>query len=88
MLYILCVWVLLRRKRNGYMWQLVSSTILFSLETINLALEAANIMYHYFGYVGTAENGPDSPYQILLFDRILSTIVMAKDMAGLLCLCV
>jgi hypothetical protein len=32
-----CVWVLTRRKREGYTWHLVTSTILFALSTLQVA---------------------------------------------------
>ena len=47
-LYVTCLWVLLRRKRQGYRWHVVSSTVLFVLETVNLALGAAFFMLPYF----------------------------------------
>jgi hypothetical protein len=86
MLYILCVVILLRRKRNGFMWQLTSSTLLFSLETVNLALEVAQVLYRYFGYVSVAENWPDDQYQAFQLERIYPIISAAGQLANLLCL--
>jgi hypothetical protein len=40
-LYATCVWVLLRRKRQGYIWHISTATTLFFFETLNLGLEAA-----------------------------------------------
>jgi hypothetical protein len=86
MLYILCVWVLFHRKRSG--WQLISSTLLFFLETVNLALEGAYVLYGYFGWVSIAENWPDSPYQTSQLEKIYAIISAAMQVANLLCLCV
>jgi hypothetical protein len=88
MLYILCVWVLLRRKRGSFMWQLTASTLLFFLETVNLALEGAYVLYTYFVSVSVAENWPDSPYRVFQPDRIIPIIIAAMEVANLLCLCV
>jgi hypothetical protein len=88
MLYILCVWVLLRRKRNGFMWQLISSTLLFSLETANLALGAAYVLCHYFIELSIADNWPDRPYQTFQLNRIYTIIYAAVQGTNLLCLCV
>jgi hypothetical protein len=88
MLYILCVWALLRRKRNGFMWQLASSTLLFALETVNLALEGAYVLYNYFASISAAENWLDSPYRAFQPDRTFAIINMGVEVASLLCLCV
>ena len=32
-----CIWVLTRRKREGYTWHIVTSTILFTLATLQVA---------------------------------------------------
>jgi hypothetical protein len=88
MLYIVCVWILLRRRANGFMWQLTSSTLLFFLETVNLALEGAYVLYSYFISVSVAENWPDSPHQGFQPDRIVPIIIAAMEVASLLCLCV
>jgi hypothetical protein len=70
------------------MWQLISSTILFFLETINLALEGAYVLYSYFGIVAIAENWPDSPYQTFQLEKVYAIISAATQVANLLCLCV
>jgi hypothetical protein len=88
MLYIVCAWVLLRRKRNGFMWQLTSSTLLFALETINLALEAAEVLCQYFIEISIAENWPYSPYFAFRLNRINFIVQVAVEVANLLCLCV
>ena len=88
MLYIVCVWVLLHRKRSGFMWQLISSTLLFFLETVNLAFEGAQVMYRYFKYVNVAENWPDSQYPNFQLDRIYGILYGAMQIVNLLCLCV
>jgi nitrogen fixation protein FixH len=44
-IYATCVWVLIRRKREGYMWHLVSSTILFLLASLQVALLVATLTY-------------------------------------------
>ena len=54
--YATCVWILIRRKREGYMWHVVSSTISFSLASLQVALlvvimiqvmKFKNIVYNY-----------------------------------------
>jgi hypothetical protein len=48
MLYVTCVLILLRRKRHGYIWHIASSTVLFLLETISLALGLVDYIYLYY----------------------------------------
>ena len=43
-IYATCVGVLIRRKREGYMWHLVSSTILFLLASVQVTLLVAMLM--------------------------------------------
>jgi hypothetical protein len=68
------------------MWQLTSSTFLFSLETVNLALEGVCVLYSYFASVSVAEKWPDSPDQAFQLDRIYAIIFAAMEMLKLLCL--
>ena len=88
MLYILCIWVFLRKRRNGFMWQLTSSTLLFFFETVTLALEGASVLYNYILSVQVAENWPDSQYQTFQLEKIYAIINAAEEVANLLCLCV
>jgi hypothetical protein len=83
-LYVTCVWVLLRRKRRGYLWHIISSTILFLLETISLSLEITASVNTYLEAVHLAKSST-----LLQGDSLASkagNLTEAVDVAMVLCL--
>ena len=36
--YTLCIWVLIRRRRENYIWHMISSTILFILASLQVGV--------------------------------------------------
>ena len=36
--YALCIWVLIRRRREKYLWHIISSTILFALASLQVGV--------------------------------------------------
>jgi lysylphosphatidylglycerol synthetase-like protein (DUF2156 family) len=57
-IYATCIWVLIRRKRQGYMWHLVSSTILFLLASVQVALLVVTLV-QVMNYENTVYDGDD-----------------------------
>jgi hypothetical protein len=81
MLYLICVWVLLRRKRHGYLWHITSSTILFLFETISLSLEATVYVHRFFQDAAIAKGSTLSQT-----DSASNIFEAGIEIAALLCL--
>ena len=79
-IYATCVRVLIWRRREGYMWHLVSSAILFLLASLQVALlvalliQAVNYRIAYDG--SDLERGAESARSMLIMQMAFNTTIL------------
>jgi diacylglycerol kinase len=82
-LYVTCMWVLLRRKRQGYVWHISTSTALFLFETLNAALETAYCSRLYLEQVQFGEGQAQDGAMRL---EIMSIVYLLLNICSVICL--
>jgi hypothetical protein len=79
------MWVLLRRKRQEYVWHISTSTALFFFETLNAALETAYCSRLYLERVQFGEGQVQSQDGAMRLE-IMSIVYLLLNICSVICL--
>ena len=83
MVYGVCIWVLLRRKRQAYIWHTVSSTISFALASIQIILLVillAELIE--FCHNQNIDANMSEPFNLALLETLTPTITKGQTAFG------